>query len=203
MADKEIYIYLKNTLELSLYEEIQLQDIAEIWTVGVEETKFDHINFGNLGEREYFMITALDILKRLKEEFPDCQVQIMGSSEIWVTKEKIPKSAKPSNFIKVCLVALLLFVGGAMAIMNYHADVNMPEVHKKVYYLITGIETDNTLMVSVPYSLGIGIGIAVFFNHFPLGRKDNPNPLELEMFTYLHDIDEYKRNNYLHGGTEK
>ena len=40
-------------------------------------------------------------------------------------------------------------------------------------------------ILSVPYSIGIGLGIIIFFNHFSkLSLTEDPTPLEIEMTTY-------------------
>ena len=40
-------------------------------------------------------------------------------------------------------------------------------------------------ILSVPYSIGIGLGIIIFFNHFSkFSLTEDPTPIEIEMTTY-------------------
>ena len=40
-------------------------------------------------------------------------------------------------------------------------------------------------LLSVPYSIGLGFGIIIFFNHFSkLTLTEDPTPIEIEMTTY-------------------
>ena len=89
-------------------------------------------------------------------------------------------------------VWLLLFVGSGLAIMNFHTDVSMKEVHERIYYLMTGMHHSRPLILQIPYSLGIGLGMVLFFNHlFKQKFNDEPSPLELEVFMYQESIDQY------------
>ena len=47
-------------------------------------------------------------------------------------------------------------------------------------------------MFQIPYSIGLGLGMVLFFNHFFRKRiNEEPSPLEVEMFNYQQDIDQY------------
>lgn len=52
----------------------------------------------------------------------------------------------------------IAFLGGMIGIMNFHSDVDMPTTHKIIYRAVTGKENDQPLAVSIPYSIGLGIG---------------------------------------------
>jgi hypothetical protein len=99
-----------------------------------------------------------------------------------------------------CLADFLLFIGSITAIINFHSDVDMKQAHKAIYRVITGIETDKLLLIQIPYSLGIGAGMSVFFNHV-FNKKINkePTPLEMEIHTYQQGVDKYIKNNSVKG----
>lgn len=79
-----------------------------------------------------------------------------------------------------------------MAIMNFHDDVSMKNVHEKIYTIITGKVNPKPLLFQIPYSLGLGLGMILFFNHFFQKRfNEEPSPLEVEMFNYQMDLDNY------------
>jgi stage V sporulation protein AA len=76
--------------------------------------------------------------------------------------------------------------------MNFHEDVSMQTVHQKLFHLLTGIEDQKPLTIQIPYSIGLGLGMTLFFNHFFKKRiNDEPSPLEVEMFNYQQSLDQY------------
>ncbi len=76
--------------------------------------------------------------------------------------------------------------------MNFHADVSMKEVHQRISELVTGKRQNHPLWFQIPYSVGIGLGMLLFFNHlFRKRLNDEPNPLELEMYMYQENVNTY------------
>lgn len=76
--------------------------------------------------------------------------------------------------------------------MNFHEDVSMRDVHIALYEIITGERNDYPYLLQIPYSIGLGLGMIVFFNHiFKKRLNEEPSPLEVEMFNYQLDLDQY------------
>lgn len=68
----------------------------------------------------------------------------------------------------------------------------MRDVHLRIYTMITGDEVPQPLLFQIPYSIGLGLGMILFFNHFFRKRlNEEPSPLEVEMFNYQQDLDNY------------
>jgi len=89
-------------------------------------------------------------------------------------------------------VWLILFIGAAMTIINFHYDVSMQEVHQKIHFMFTGTYAKYPLFLQIPYSIGLGIGIVLFLNHWFNKRfNEEPSPLELELFQYKNKVNEY------------
>lgn len=72
-----------------------------------------------------------------------------------------------------------------VAIMSFHSDAQITDVFSTMYHLVFGVWTDIPYVIFVPYSIGLAVGIIVFYNHF-MGRKlsDDPTPIEVQMSTY-------------------
>lgn len=76
--------------------------------------------------------------------------------------------------------------------MNFHEDVSMQSVHQRVYKMITGKEIEKPLIFQIPYSVGLGLGMVIFFNHvFKKRLNEEPSPLEVEVFNYQQSLDQY------------
>ena len=73
--------------------------------------------------------------------------------------------------------------------MAFNNDVDTTKLFQQIYQLVTGTTTDGFTILEVSYSIGLTIGILVFFNHF--GKKRftvDPTPLEVQMRLYENDI---------------
>jgi stage V sporulation protein AA len=68
----------------------------------------------------------------------------------------------------------------------------MQAVQQRLYLLLTGKHVSKPLLFQIPYSLGIGLGMILFFNHvFKKRLNEEPSPLEVEMFNYQQSLDQY------------
>ena len=64
----------------------------------------------------------------------------------------------------LCLRHLLC--GAAFAIMTFNNDVSVTSVFGEVYRLLTGQESSGHTILELSHSVGLAVGIIVFFNHF-------------------------------------
>ena len=170
------WLYVKDVCQLSSTE-----PIAELLHLPVLKTS---LSTGN-----YTVIELLQIIQLIEQQAPHFDIRNVGGVHTIVevqTTSRIPKK------FFVVLVWIFLFLGSGLAIMNFHADVNMQEVHERIYYLVTGQKMQHPLLMEIPYSLGIGLGMILFFNHlFKRRFNEEPSPMELEMFMYQETIDQY------------
>src|SRR5699024_11309509 len=85
-----------------------------------------------------------------------------------------------------------VFLDQYIKIIKFHYDFSMLEVHQKLHFLFTGENVQHPLWLQIPYSIGLGIGMILFLNHwFKKQLNEEPSPLELELFTYEQKIEEY------------
>ncbi|MGU3470367.1 stage V sporulation protein AA [Paenibacillus sp. D51F] len=137
------------------------------------------------------VIDVLQIIKTLREKAPATMVETYGDPQVLIMVEENGASATPRAAVLVA-AWLLLFFGAGLAIMNFHTDVSMKEVHQRLAFLLTGKETLHPLWFQIPYSFGVGLGMIIFFNRIFRRRfNEEPNPLELEMYTYQENINAY------------
>lgn len=142
-------------------------------------------NDGNL-----LLIDMLQAVKAIRECEPGLVIETFGEPHVLV--EVAPHGAKKPRRILLMLAWLLLFFGSGMAMMNFHADVNMPMVQRRITELITGNGDSHPWLFQIPYSIGIGLGMLLFFNRILRKRlTDEPNPLEVEMFMYQENVNHY------------
>ncbi|MBM7569769.1 stage V sporulation protein AA [Aquibacillus albus] len=186
-----IYLRLKKHITVKKNSVIRLKDIAFLSgnTNLKQEINETFIYKITDSDQSVSVIDGFIVVEQLVKKFPSIEIQQFGPNQTIVQVER--QNRIPSLFM-VSIIWLLLFIGSAMAIMNFHYDVSMRGVQIKLHYLLTGEETNYPLWMQIPYSLGLGIGMILFFNHlFKKRFNEEPSPLEIELFKYQQDLDSY------------
>ncbi len=140
------------------------------------------------GQHRY-VISVLKIIECIHKEYPNLEIQSMGSPDIIVVYEGNKRQKPVWECCKVVFVCLLSFVGAAFAIMTFNNDSGTSQLFVQIYETFTGKPHEGFSILEATYSIGLTMGILVFFNHF--GRHKftvDPTPIEVEMRLYENDI---------------
>ncbi len=191
---EEVYIQFKSNPQVTFGKPICIKDVAYISCSNELRFNIENIEVLPQATQKSYKIRAVDITQLIRDNMENITVNLLGKENILVEpRDGTGKPHRLKTFFTVFAASLLLFIGAGLAIMYFHEDVNMHDTHRSMYELLTGIKNDRPLIISIPYSIGLGLGIAVFFDVFSLDRKDDkPGPLEIEIYKYNKDIEEYK-----------
>ncbi|KQU20589.1 stage V sporulation protein AA [Bacillus sp. Leaf13] len=190
-----VYIRMRNRVQVKGNQTVRIKDIARI--IGPEEViqiiEETFLLTVKKEDKNIIVIDLAQLIMAIRKVDPQIDVQTFGPSQTII---EVIYSKKKMSYLTFALVWFLLFIGAGMTIMNFHVDVSMGEVHQKVFTLITGKLDEKPLLIQIPYSFGLGIGMILFFNHFFKKRfNEEPSPLEVEMFNYQQDLDRYVTMN--------
>lgn len=186
-----VYIRMKQSLYVQPLTDIRLRDIAYLagpnrFVVTLQEMIVHQVS---PQDRNIVIIDSITIVEQVLKLYPQMEIELLGPNQCVIHVEKHKR--KPP-VILVGGIWLLLFIGAAMAIMNFHYDVSMESVQQKLHFMLTGKEEEHPLWIQVPYSIGLGIGMILFFNHWFKKRfNEEPSPMEVEIFNYQEDLDHY------------
>lgn len=188
-----IYVQLKTRASVSKGRAITLNDVAFVIADRERDPVLKQMVLYEPKERDgnLILIDMMTVIPCIRTVYPDAEIEPIGEGRTIVqimgaTERKAPRQ---SLFV---VVWLLLFFGSALTIMNFHADVGMQEVQIRLIELLTGRRDEHPYLFQTAYSLGIGFGMVVFFNHlFKKKWNEEPTPLEVEMFLYQKSIDHY------------
>ncbi|MGF2616931.1 stage V sporulation protein AA [Rossellomorea vietnamensis] len=186
-----VYIRLRHRLQVRPESSILLENTAQIIAPEhyLQSIRKIVLHKVTKEDKNIIILDLMRVISQIKTTLPDVDVQTIGPSQTIVEVVYKRKKVSPAMFAAVWL---LLFIGAAMAIMNFHEDVSMREVHQRLYLMMTGQEDPHPLLFQVPYSFGLGLGMILFFNHLFRKRiNEEPSPLEVEMFNYQQDLDQY------------
>ena len=135
------------------------------------------------------VISILKIIACIHENYPNVEVQNIGETDIIVTYEKQKTMGNMLHILKTASVSAITFCGAAFAIMAFNNDASVTDIFSQIEQFVTGNPAFDSKAVEIGYSIGITVGILVFFNHF--GKKRftvDPTPLEVQMREYENEI---------------
>lgn len=187
-----LYLRLKKRIYIKPRHAVTLGQVARLLTVDEameQELKSLTLYEHRKADGNRVVIDLLQIVKAIRLMRPELSIEAYGDPQVLLMVADKP--VKP-RYIVLVLAWLLLFFGAGLAIMNFHTDVSMKEVHIRIVELVTGKRVEHPLWFQIPYSLGIGLGMVLFFNHiFKKRFNEEPNPLEVELYMYQENLNDY------------
>lgn len=142
---------------------------------------------GNYGR---YVVSMIDVIREIEKAEPQVEICHIGEPTFVLTYENPSQKNRLFSILKVALVSLITFVGAGFSIMTFNTDVDVRTLFDNIYQMFTGRDSPGFSVLEVTYSIGIGVGVVLFFNHF--GRRkltQDPTPMEVEMRTYEDDVD--------------
>lgn len=188
----DIYIKPVKKVQVTKKQHIYIRDIAEVVAEGKLAERVKNIKLMEIKEKneKSYLISVIDIISKINAVLPGNTINNVGEIDTIVEYSTKGKSEnKLWLYLKVTFVAIILFTGSATAIMSFHSDAQMSTVFDNYYYIFFKEQATNPIIIDLPYSIGLAVGIIVFFNHFS-GKKitNDPTPIEVEMSTYESEV---------------
>lgn len=186
-----IYIKAEQNVEMQT-EDVYVKDIAKL-TCSDEHilAKVKAIKLHRFKESEpkRQVISLLKIIEEIEKVCPNADVQSIGEAAVMVEYINVNKHKGPVQVVKLFFVAMVSFFGTSFTIMAFHNDIGINDVFTKIYEMVMGQQGDGYGILELAYSIGLAIGIIVFFNHIGSRRiTKDPTPIEVEMRIYEEDV---------------
>lgn len=193
MENKVIYIKPNRNAEVGA-SEVFLKDIASVTSTDEHLTakaKALKVYQFREGQEKRAVISNLKLIELLQGLEKGVTVENVGELDTLIKLVKVPEKKGFFVWSKVVFVALISFFGTAFTIMAFHNDIGIHDVFGRLYEQIMGADSNGFTTLEVTYSLGLAVGITVFFNHIG-GRRitADPTPIEVEMRVYEKDVDD-------------
>ena len=173
---------------------VLLSDVASVYVKDLKlKQEIERLElyrfFGEKGDKHAFCV--MKVVELLAETHPEVAPEFMGEPDFVVEyePEKSGKVTKLLDWIKAVFVCFAMFFGAAFTIVTFNKDASVEEIFPMIYRLTEGAERNGPGELEIAYSLGLPVGIILFFNHF--GKKKftvDPTPIEVEMSLYEKDI---------------
>ena len=149
------------------------------------------------------MISILKVIELIHEDYPNAEIQNEGEADFIVEYRKDSGKENWLDYLKIALLCLVVFFGGAFTIMSFNNDIGITELFGKFYYQVMGVEESGVTELEIAYCIGLAIGILVFFNHFGKHKiTPDPTPIQVQLRKYEQDVDTTFIQNAGRGGKE-
>lgn len=194
MAGNNATVYLKCDRSVEVQaQDVYLRDVGSVRCMDavisakMKALKIHH--FQTEGVKRC-VISVLKIVELMEQECPNITVQVVGEADVLVEWIRVNKHKGWQQWLKIVPVCMVTFFGTAFTIMAYHNDVGINDVFAEVYRMVMNQEPKGLNVLEVSYSIGLALGIIVFFNHVG-GRKitKDPTPIEVALRNYEEDVD--------------
>ncbi len=186
-----LYINIKQNSEVHK-KDVFLSDVADVYCVNrAAESKAKALKVLTIRENrnKRYILAAIDVIEKLQEQDPKLQIDNLGEVSFIVDYQKPGRPAYFTAWLKTLFVCVIAFFGSAFAIMTFNTDASVSDVFKEIYRLVMGAESDGFTVLELSYTVGLALGIIVFFNHFAkIKINTDPTPLEVEMRLYEDNI---------------
>ena len=181
-------IYIKPFKKLNTKKDsICIGDICRV--VGYKENEVRELTLIPKTDNKFFVISTIDIIKTILEKYPQASISNLGECNTVIEMNQKDEN-KYFKYAKIAFITSVIFAGCTTAIITFHNDTQLERIFD-IYSSIIGLNTsgERRWFLEIPYALGIGIGIIVFFNH--IGTKKitrDPTPIEVEMVNYETEV---------------
>lgn len=191
MAD-HVYIKLSESC-LADNKKVRIKDVATVVSnnpdmkYGIEKTEL----FSFTGTKEQKVISVMYIIELIQKNYPEAQVDTLGTADVVVYYRTYDTSDNVKQFLKFLMICLIAFFGAGFSIMSYNSDVNMVGQLDVMENIFVGKAREAYPVAGIAYSLGLFIGIIIFFNH-GIKKKfsDDPTPLQVQMRQYEQEVNQ-------------
>ena len=196
MSKESVFILLEKKAVTDIDYNILIKDIATVFCENNKvKEKIENLKIVKSSkEEDWSYIEKTDIVDKVLNYGPKLDVNILGADDILIETKLKEDNNKILQYAKVILISVILFFGAGIAIVNFYEDVDMLPSLNKIYYSLTGVNKKKPLTFLLPYTVGLGLGVIMFFSRM-IGsnkkRKKEPGPMELEMYIYDTDVEDY------------
>ncbi len=176
-----IYVQLRSRAKITMGQTLFLGDAARI--IGPDGA--EQLPLSCPDRQGIWKLQALDVTHALQQAYPQEAITLMGADECYVHRV-IEKKHDLTRPLRTAAAFLILCLGGALGLAWFHSDVDMPHAQIAVYEALTGTQPRDVRLITLPYAIGVALGVAVFY---ALPARSATTPLEVKLTEYQEDME--------------
>jgi stage V sporulation protein AA len=153
-------------------------------------------------EQNVKVCSILKVVAMIQNRYQAAHVENMGEIDFVIQYKPLKPERVWLSYVKTAVTCVIIFFGSAFSIMTFNNDVSITKMFEKMYEDTMGVPPGAVNIIEVTYSLGLAVGILIYFNH--IGRKKitpDPTPVQVQMRMYEKNVDETFMEQSQRGGT--
>lgn len=176
-----IYVQLQNRAKVKMGQRLHLRAVARL----IAPQGAEDIVLPCPEEQGVWKLEAIHVTQAVQRAYPQEAITLLGADVCYVHRVKAPHRdlTRP---LRTAAAFLILCLGGALGLAWFHADVDMPRAQFAVYEALTGEEPADSRLITIPYAVGVALGVAVFY---ALPSRKATTPLEVKLTEYQEDME--------------
>jgi len=186
-----LYLKIAKNIEVC-HKDIFLSDVANMECTNkdvLSKVKAIHLLQIPDQKNNRYVFSVLKVIEKIHKLCPQLEVQNLGEIDFIIDYEKPRKQPFFVTWGKFVFIWLTTFFGAAFSILTFHNDVGVTQIFDEIYKKVIGEDAAGFTILEISYSVGLVLGIMVFYNHFGGKRvTTDPTPVEVEMRLYEDDI---------------
>lgn len=136
-----------------------------------------------------YVMSVMDLVEQIQQKESNLTITPLGETDFILTYVRPGTQHLIFRYLKIALVCLTTFFGAAFSIMTFNTDVDVEKLFQQIYFQITGNTSSGFTLLEITYSIGLGLGILFFFNHFgPVKITSDPSPMQVQMRQYEDNV---------------
>lgn len=184
-------IYVKAAGNCIVYDKnITLGDVLKIECTNMGVLRaVKQMKLYQFNHEHSIVFSILKVIEIIHQEYPSMDVVNCGESDFIVEYQKSTVKSKVWEKLKLYFIAIIIFFGSAFTIMTFHIDIGIQKAFSRFYEQVMGETKPMVTELEISYSIGLAVGIILFFNHFSKKKlTKDPTPIEVEMKKYNQDL---------------
>lgn len=186
-----LYVKMSQSKELTK-DLVTVGDVAQLQCKNASianRIKTEKLLCDHTGGKKRYVVSIMHIIEISDRIFENVSVQNIGETECVVEfKHRISRNSV-LDIVKIIVVCIIIFFGAGFSIMSFNNDIDVSKMFSQIVSRFSVNRETGVKILETCYSIGIGLGIIVFYNHF-FNRKlsKDPTPVEVEMQKYEQEI---------------
>ena len=176
-----IYCQLRNRAKIHRGQPLRLGDVGSL--IAPEGT--EKLALACPDQEGVWKLEAIAVARALEKAYPDESVTLLGPDVCYIHRIEAPHR-DPWRWMRTAAAFAILLLGSALGLAWFHSDVDMPAAQLAVYETLTGQQPSNSRVITVPYCIGVALGVAVFY---ALPSRKATTPLEVKLTAYQEDME--------------
>lgn len=187
----QVTVYIKASGNCIVYDKnITLGDVLKIECTNIGMLRsIKQMELYQFNHEHSVVFSILKVVEIIHQAYPNMEVVNCGESDFIVEYQKSTVKSPWLEKLKLILVATIVFFGSAFTIITFHVDIGIQKTFSRFYEQLMGADKPTVTELEISYSIGLAVGIIVFFNHFSKKKlTKDPTPIEVEMKKYNQDL---------------